>query len=340
MIQFMLFMNLWMTYELYKVDESMNMMVENVHSGFLSPDTLFCTHDCEVLEKRYPSLEKIDSNEVCGAVNDTSAYSNLDFTHTFEGYHNTTSLVELLDGLVQFVCPTIASRITLGNSVQGRPLAGIQLGTPIAGRASLLYIANMAGDEVAGRELLLRLAYTLCSNYAGADAHTLYLLASSVIYIVPSMNPDGFEAGRRENANGIDLDRNFPDASFPSYATFAQPETEALMNFTASIRPTAILQLQGGAAVVRTTWGCTPNPPATYANPTTEGVLFTELASLYASLNPLLHQSETFPSGVVAGAAWFCIIGGYADYAYDHFHAIPLAVFVGNFFYGRFDRLY
>lgn len=31
------------------------------------------------------------------------------------------------------------------------------------------------------------------------------------LHILPSMNPDGFSLRRRGNANGIDLNRDFPD---------------------------------------------------------------------------------------------------------------------------------
>jgi Predicted carboxypeptidase len=57
----------------------------------------------------------------------------------------------------------------------------------------------------------------------GKDDRITQLLNSTDIYIVPSINPDGFAAAKegkcdsldgyvgRKNAHGVDLNRNFPD---------------------------------------------------------------------------------------------------------------------------------
>jgi len=69
----------------------------------------------------------------------------------------------------------------------------------------------MHGDEVVGREMLIRLITYLLDGYKAGDQRIKALIDNTHIFIMPSMNPDGFESGRRENANGIDLNRNFPD---------------------------------------------------------------------------------------------------------------------------------
>ncbi|VDL94479.1 unnamed protein product [Schistocephalus solidus] len=76
-------------------------------------------------------------------------------------------------------------------------------------------VANMHGNEVVGRELLLRLAKYLCDKYKEGDGLVNWLIQHTRIHLLPSMNPDGYEQNGlsgRNNANDVDLNRNFPDS--------------------------------------------------------------------------------------------------------------------------------
>ena len=72
------------------------------------------------------------------------------------------------------------------------------------------------------------------------------------------MNPDGFENSvegdcdsvkGRYNANGFDLNRNFPDYFKPSRNIQTQPETSAIKRWIQTIPFTLSASLHGGALV-------------------------------------------------------------------------------------------
>jgi murein peptide amidase A len=93
--------------------------------------------------------------------------------------------------------PTVAvSRVMLGRSVQGRPIRAAVLGDPNA-TATALVVGNVHGDETAGFAVVKRL-------------HRWRPPTGSALWLVRSFNPDGTAANTRQNAHGVDLNRNFP----------------------------------------------------------------------------------------------------------------------------------
>jgi protein MpaA len=91
--------------------------------------------------------------------------------------------------------PLASTRTTLlGRSWQERPIRVSEVGNPAATR--VLVVGAIHGNETAGI----------------AIAHALERLspADLDLWIVPDLNPDGVAAGTRQNAHGVDLNRNFP----------------------------------------------------------------------------------------------------------------------------------
>lgn len=160
--------------------------------------------------------------------------------------------------------PELVRVYTIGKSVQGRQLWVALVTKDPHNDDQLLkpnvkYVANMHGNEVVGRELLLQLLVYLVNSYP-SNQYIKYLLENTRIHLMPSMNPDGYEMSAegecqhgdgRGNANGFDLNRNFPDffAANNYDPAKEQPETRAVRLWIDQIPFVLSANLHGGALV-------------------------------------------------------------------------------------------
>ncbi len=91
--------------------------------------------------------------------------------------------------------PLVRERELLGTSTEGRPIRAFHLGDPQEIR--VLVVGCIHGDECAGIRIANRLL-------GGRPRGFLDL------WVVRTLNPDGRAAHTRQNARGVDLNRNFP----------------------------------------------------------------------------------------------------------------------------------
>ena len=176
------------------------------------------------------------------------------------------------------------------------------------------YIANMHGDEILGRELMVRLARDILSEYA-TNPEIKELVDNTEIYIMPSMNPDGANRRQRGNASYVDLNRNFPDFTTRDNRNVPgnrQPETVAVMNFQKDRNFALSANFHGGAVVVNYPWDTTD-----HAHPLENLVVDFSLA--YADQVEGMRNSSEFPRGIVNGYDWYEVNGGMQDWSY-HWH--------------------
>jgi hypothetical protein len=106
----------------------------------------------------------------------------------------------------------------IGRSNQGRPLQLVQVGAPAprsvdeAARGSvLMYVCSVHGDEPSGREACMQLARDMA---ASEDPAVTRMLRDTTVLLV-NPNPDGWAADTRENATGVDVNRDFMEAATP-----------------------------------------------------------------------------------------------------------------------------
>jgi murein peptide amidase A len=117
-----------------------------------------------------------------------------------------------------------------GTSVLGRPLRAYRVGDRRSAVTAVL-LGNMHGNEPAGVRLV---------NAVRADPR----LRGVDLWVVPTMNPDGLAADTRQNAHGVDLNRNWAHRWRPQTGPydsgprpFSEPETRAMRRFLNRVDP-------------------------------------------------------------------------------------------------------
>jgi len=248
---------------------------------------------------------------------------------------------ELHVHMLDFVnrCGDISRIVQIGSSVEGRPIEALEISNTLSqnlsdGKAHVKMIGGIHGDEVVGRIISMGMAEWICENYKKDD------LAKSIVrklhlWILPSMNPDGFEIKSRHNSNGKDLNRDFPDrfdqGGMSSSMEGRQPETKSVMNWSMKYPFVSSLVFHGGALVVSYPFDGTADGSSRYAA-TADDLTFRYLAREYAKSHGLLnvYRQRRFPGGITNGADWYSIYGSMGDWNYLEREGFELTVEVSN----------
>ena len=134
----------------------------------------------------------------------------------------------------------------IGFSVRGVPLVAIGLGAPNAPR-TIVVVGCIHGDEPAG----IAIARAL---------ERQPIPPSRTLWVIEDLNPDGVAAHTRQNAHGVDLNRNFPDnwksldplggEQYSGTGPLSEPETRAAAGFLTDVRPSLTIWFHQHAALV------------------------------------------------------------------------------------------
>ncbi|MDX6638302.1 MAG: murein peptide amidase [Solirubrobacterales bacterium] len=129
--------------------------------------------------------------------------------------------------------PLVRRRVYLGRSVRGRSIYAVEIGDPDNERRTLV-VGVIHGDESAGVPIARGLA-----------AHPVP--KERLLWVIKDLNPDGLAAGTRQNANGVDLNRNFPwrwrplgvrgDLQYSGPRPLSEPESRIARSLILRVRP-------------------------------------------------------------------------------------------------------
>lgn len=237
--------------------------------------------------------------------------------------------------------PVIASLDTFGYSVEGRPLLMMKISNRVAwdeAEPEFCYISTMHGDEPPGTVFLMWLIDSLTDNY-GTDPRVTRLVDSCEIFINPLLNPDGYTRAypTRRNANGIDLNRNYPvpDGSIGGDYTYTtEPETDAIMAWFPAHNVSYTINFHTGALVANYPWDYTGTRAP-------DDSLYKFIARNYADRNiPMFNNSGgSFDHGITNGYDWYVVKGSIQDWTYWQRGDLHLTVELGNHKTPPFDSL-
>jgi len=213
--------------------------------------------------------------------------------------------------------PSLCLLDTIGTSINGKLILVLKISDNVTvneDEPETFYSSSIHGDETGGFILMLRLADFLLKNYT-VNSRVRDLVDNLQIWINPLANPDGsyrlgnvISSPTRYNANGYDLNRNFPDPETPG--TTKQKETLDMVRFMRDHKFVISINFHSGAEVVNYPWDRWYRRHA-------DDDWFHSISSKYADTvhfyGPAGYMTD-FGTGVTNGYDWYKITGGRQDF--------------------------
>ncbi|MDL2262400.1 carboxypeptidase regulatory-like domain-containing protein [Bacteroidales bacterium OttesenSCG-928-I21] len=272
---------------------------------------------------------------------------NLDFDPVYE-YYNSTKSIQMASTLSEMSnwdrypshdvyeemmqnfaieYPELCKLDTIGFSVNNKPILCLIISDNVStneDEPNFFWSSTMHGNEVLGWVLMLMFADYLLSNYNTNDFVT-NLVNNVKIYISPLTNPDGtycnssdytsISQATRTNANGIDLNRNFPRVDGTS--TSIEPEIRHMMNYAEQNNFVMAANIHAGAELINYPWDFATSRTNSHADKD----WWLHVSWLYANLATTNGHSGYFTDegSVTEGGDWYVITGSRQDYM-NYFH--------------------
>jgi len=252
----------------------------------------------------------------------------------------------------------LAELLEIGKSVEGRPLYMLHIGRQDGkARPQALITGNIHAGEVISSQVALEICRRLLED-DGEDPWITSLLDQTDFYIVPVLNPDGYhrvistggkggEIGIRKNANGVDLNRNFPLAPgatsshplagsdnpdsnyYMGEAPLSEPETRAIAELAENHDFYAALNLHSVAGKFLYPY-CFDNEPAPHKKQ------FRKMGRAF------VHKQTVRDYKVQQSYVWYPTLGDADDYLYIRHGVLSATVEHGtvshNFTYALVHR--
>lgn len=181
--------------------------------------------------------------------------------------------------------PDLAMYTEIGRSTEDRPLGALVLTANSSEnntKPTVLFNCMHHAREVMTTEVCIDIAEELLKGY-GNDQSATSWLDELEVWIVPQVNPDGNHRVHqgdlfwRKNAwkryggvIGVDLNRNYPEGwnscggssgsffaqNFRGPSAASEPETQAIMNLVASVKPSADISYHSFSELIIFPYGC------------------------------------------------------------------------------------
>lgn len=150
---------------------------------------------------------------------------------------------------------TCQQTFSIGSSVQGRSITGYKFGT---GSSYVVFVGGLHGNEKSS-------TITLNSWVDELERSAQNIPSDKTIIVIPNTNPDGYAVSSRLNANGVDLNRNFPSNNWQTgvyvpRSTFlesgggsvplSEPESSSLADYLVRVSPRLVLTYHATAGAV------------------------------------------------------------------------------------------
>lgn len=204
------------------------------------------------------------------------------------GYRTFAEIEQTLDQLVQ-TYPQLISKFSIGKTHEGRNIWALKISANSTPKPTAWFDALHHSREPLTAELVLRFVEKLAQNYF-YDLEIMRLLQTRDIFVVPCVNPDGYEYNRQLNPQGggmwrknrrpnldgsygVDLNRNYgwkwgtviydvnmDSEMYQGVSAFSELETRAMRDLMTQVRPRFAVTVHSYGNEWMFPWGHTEEP--------------------------------------------------------------------------------